>query len=67
MPPEDRERVFDRFWQARDKHRHEGSGLGLAIAKGIVSRHGGAISVSGGAEGGGARFFFTLPRTPTET
>ncbi|MCA9701720.1 MAG: hypothetical protein KC431_29635, partial [Myxococcales bacterium] len=67
VPIEDRERVFDRFWQARDKHRHEGSGLGLAIAKGIVSRHGGAISVSGGAEGGGARFFFTLPRTPTET
>jgi signal transduction histidine kinase len=50
--------VFDRYWTGRTKKG--GAGLGLAIAKGIVSAHGGAISVDS-QQGQGARFCFTLP------
>ncbi|HTJ41583.1 MAG TPA: ATP-binding protein [Kofleriaceae bacterium] len=59
IPPADRERIFDRFWQGN--HGHRGTGLGLAIARGIVLAHGGAMSVSSEL-GAGARFEFSLPR-----
>ncbi len=60
--PEDRVRVFDRFYRA-DKSRSSstgGSGLGLAIVRALVEAHGGAIRVDE-RPGGGARFTFTLP------
>jgi signal transduction histidine kinase len=50
--------VFDRYWTGRTKKG--GAGLGLAIAKGIVSAHGGNISVDS-KSGEGAMFTFTLP------
>lgn len=46
IPPEDQERIFERFYQV-DKSRArngEGSGLGLAIAKEIANAHGASIS-----------------------
>jgi signal transduction histidine kinase len=57
--PEDRHRVFDRFWRAPDAPPG-GSGLGLAIAAWIVDRHGGSIGVTDRA-GGGACFEVRLP------
>ncbi|MFI8190045.1 ATP-binding protein [Streptomyces sp. NPDC085946] len=48
IPPEDRERVFDRFYRvdkARSRDRG-GSGLGLAVAQSLVRAHGGAITLS---------------------
>lgn len=57
--PEDRRRVFDRFWRAADAPPG-GSGLGLAIAAWIVDRHGGSIGVTD-RPGGGARFEVRLP------
>jgi signal transduction histidine kinase len=60
--PEDRLRVFDRFYRA-DKSRSSttgGSGLGLAIVRALVEAHGGTIRVDE-RPGGGARFSFTLP------
>ncbi len=50
--------VFDRYWTGRT--RKGGAGLGLAIAKGIVSAHGGILSVDS-KTGEGASFTFTLP------
>ncbi|MBB5807811.1 signal transduction histidine kinase [Saccharothrix ecbatanensis] len=46
VPPENRERIFDRLVrldEARDQ-RSGGSGLGLPIARGVVRAHGGELS-----------------------
>jgi len=62
VPPEHRERVFERFYQVDPaRSRNEGSsGLGLAICKHIVEAHEGHIWVED-AQDGGAAFCFTLP------
>ena len=65
IPPEDRERVFDRLARldaARSRDRG-GAGLGLAIARAIVEAHGGEIWISRSPEGG-ARFVMELPAEP---
>jgi signal transduction histidine kinase len=62
IAPQDRGRVFDRFYRA-DPSRSSttgGSGLGLAIVRSLVEAHGGTIHVDE-RSGGGARFSFTLP------
>jgi signal transduction histidine kinase len=45
IKPEDRDRIFDKFFQGGDSFvkRKGGSGLGLAIAKGIMDAHHGKI------------------------
>ena len=50
------ERVFEQFFTTKPK----GLGIGLAIVRSIVQSHGGTI-VAENANGGGARFYFTLP------
>jgi two-component system sensor histidine kinase KdpD len=73
VPPELRERVFDKFFRAtRDGDtgsagRPAGPGLGLAIARGIVEAHGGRIWVESRAGGAGTRVVFTLPIGEEET
>ncbi|ROR32100.1 sensor histidine kinase [Inmirania thermothiophila] len=68
IPPAERERVFDKFHQVHDRsgHKPTGSGLGLAICRHIVEYHGGRIWVEE-AEGGGARFVFSLPLAAAQT
>jgi signal transduction histidine kinase len=62
VPPEDRPRVFDRFWRAPGAPAG-GTGLGLAIAKWIAEHHDGTISVDPSAAGG-ARFEVRIPSSP---
>jgi two-component system, OmpR family, sensor kinase len=62
IPPEQRERVFDRFHRSEPSRERAsgGSGLGLGIARSIVERHGGRIWVDDSPLGG-ARVSFELP------
>lgn len=62
VPPEMRERIFQRFVQGDDSpsRRTGGAGLGLALADAWVRSMGGRIRLQ--SHGGqGARFYFTLP------
>jgi signal transduction histidine kinase len=59
VAPEDREKVFDRFWRGRARTVH-GAGLGLAIVAEIVRIHQGEVTVAD-APGGGALFCMKLP------
>ena len=59
IPEEQRERLFDRFWQARGSDRR-GLGLGLHIAKSIAEAHGGRLWVES-TIGSGSTFHFAMP------
>jgi PAS domain S-box-containing protein len=61
IPPEGRDRIFDRFYQARSGDLASGMGLGLYICRQIVERHGGTINAEF-PTGGGTRFVVMLPR-----
>jgi two-component system OmpR family sensor kinase len=65
MTAEQAQRVFERFYRA-DQARNRasgGSGLGLAIVHGLVTAHGGTVSVRT-APGRGADFQVKLPLSP---
>jgi two-component system, NtrC family, sensor histidine kinase KinB len=66
IPPDEQERVFDRFYQVDGSERraYRGTGLGLSICKHIVEHHNGRIWVeSDGLPGHGSRFQVELPIT----
>jgi two-component system sensor histidine kinase KdpD len=66
IPPELRERVFDKFFRATNEGaaslgRPKGLGMGLAIARGIVEAHGGRIWIESGKNSKGTRVAFLVP------
>jgi len=65
IPPQIREKIFQRFWRADSSRTREtgGSGLGLAIVASIVAAHGGRVDVTE-TPGGGATFRVVLPLAP---
>lgn len=67
IPPQDREKVFNRFYRVDKARSRElgGTGLGLAIVKHLVTQHHGSVRVEDAA-GGGARFVVELPRHAKE-
>ena len=62
IPPAERERVFDKFYQVGrvEAERPPGTGLGLTIARHLVELHAGRIWVED-APRGGAAFVLLLP------
>ncbi|SFP59974.1 MULTISPECIES: sensor histidine kinase [Actinomadura] len=66
VPPDDRERIFERFVRLDEARSRDdgGSGLGLAITRDLVLAHGGMITV-GDAPEGGALFEVRLPPAGT--
>lgn len=62
VPPDDIERIFDRFYRvdAARKSGAGGAGLGLAIARSIVELHGGSIRAASQPPAG-CRIIFDLP------
>ena len=55
---EERNLLFEQFFTTK----REGLGMGLAIVRSVVEAHGGKIAAEN-VDGGGARFYFTLPIT----
>jgi signal transduction histidine kinase len=65
VPPEDRERVFERFFTADRAHTTgKGTGLGLSICQRIMEMHGQSIRLLDTKEG--AAFRFTLEHVKQE-
>jgi signal transduction histidine kinase len=67
IPPEERERIFERFHRvdAGRSTSSGGSGLGLSIARWIVDLHGGSIAATENRPTG-ARMVVDLPASPTQ-
>jgi signal transduction histidine kinase/DNA-binding response OmpR family regulator len=68
IPPEERKRIFDKFYQsdATATRKFGGIGLGLAIVKSILEAHGSDIAVED-RPGGGSVFRFSLPAVEART
>jgi len=63
IPPEERDRVFERFYRPRTS-QSQGSGLGLAIVRRIVELGNGSVAIEDGlahAEGRGCAIVIRLP------
>ena len=64
VPPENRERIFDRFFSFRPREKKgTHAGLGLSIVKAIAESHGGAVRLSPAAAG--ASFEVRFPSAGT--
>jgi signal transduction histidine kinase len=60
VAPEEKDRIFDRFYQSRNGGHARGTGIGLTIAQRFTAQHGGRIWVDS-EPGQGATFSFTMP------
>ncbi|HEX9860098.1 MAG TPA: PAS domain-containing sensor histidine kinase [Nitrospirota bacterium] len=61
IPPEEREKVFNKYYRSPGVSGAKGSGLGLAIVKAVAESHGGRVFLDA-AEGGGCKFTLLVPK-----
>ncbi len=61
VPPEERDKIFERFYRGRGAAGAPGSGIGLATVRNIVQRHGGSIELES-EPGRGSTFRVFWPR-----
>lgn len=70
IPPEEMQRIFDRFYQASTNAAlaipPRGTGLGLSITRSILAHYKSAIQVAA-REGGGSVFWFDIAIAPPAT
>ena len=67
IPPEDKQRVFERFYRGDKSHsgKIDGTGLGLSIVKRAVAYHGGTVTLES-QEGRGTEISVLLPKNLSE-
>jgi len=66
IPPDERERVFSRFYRVPGSQAG-GSGLGLAIIKSIAERHGAVLTLDTSERLGGLKINIDFPETARPT
>ena len=64
IPPEERDRIFERFYRGSNAIQKEGFGLGLSIARRMVELMGGEMGVRSEVDRG-STFWFSLPIAKT--
>jgi signal transduction histidine kinase len=62
IPPEEAERIFERFTKLNEFV--QGTGLGLSICRDIASRMGADVFLDTSYAGKGSRFVFQIPVEP---
>ncbi|MCU0224048.1 MAG: PAS domain-containing sensor histidine kinase [Acidobacteria bacterium] len=65
IAPDEKERIFERFYRGRGATATPGTGIGLALVRSVVLRHGGRIEVES-APGQGSVFRVSWPRRLAE-
>jgi PAS domain S-box-containing protein len=65
VPPDEHERIFERYFRLAGRHRIRGNGLGLYLVRGVVEAHGGTVWIeSTGVPGEGTTVHVLLPWFP---
>jgi len=61
IPDDEHDKLFERFFRARNAVGIEGTGIGLHVARAIAQMHGGDVSALS-PEGGGSTFILKIPK-----
>jgi len=60
VQPEEKDKIFDKYYRSARTSGLKGSGLGLAIVKAVVAAHGGKVEFES-ADGKGSTFSISIP------